>query len=90
VLVRRDPQAIVRSCIRTPFMKGRKFKQGWIDWVQEHEFRMDDLKSSGAQVLELWPDPTEPTSFKETIEGVGLEYDEETVLEALEPSAWHG
>ena len=73
ILVRRDPKAIVDSCIRTPFMKGRTYKAGWIEWVQEHEFRMADLKASGASVVECWPDPSEPESFRA----------------ALEPDAWH-
>jgi hypothetical protein len=90
VLVRRDPKAIVASCMRTPFMKGRPYKAGWIEWVQEHEFRMADLKASGANVVEVWPDPNDPESFRPALAQAGCVYDEAKILAALEPSAWHG
>lgn len=89
ILVRRDPRAIVASCIRTPFMKGRTYKQGWIDWVQDHEFRMDDLKASGARVVEVWPDPENPESFRPAVEAAGLPWNEQAVRRALVPEAWH-
>lgn len=89
VLVRRDPKEIVASCIRTPFMKGRKYKQGWIEWVQEHEFRMEDLKASRANLVEVWPDPDEVGSFREAVAHAGLRWDPGAVRRALQPSAWH-
>lgn len=89
VLVRRDPAAIVKSCIRTPFMKGRTYKAGWIAWVKEHELRLDDLKNSGVKWVECWPDPDEPESFREAVEFCGLTYEPTTVATILEPGAWH-
>jgi hypothetical protein len=89
VLVRRDPKEIVDSCIRTPFMKKRQFKAGWIEWVQEHEFRMNDLKESGANVCEIWPDPHEPECFREAVEFCGLRWDQSAVRSRLVPDAWH-
>lgn len=89
IIVRRDPKAIVDSCIRTPFMKGRTYKAGWIEWVQDHEFRIGDLKAAGVRFVEIWPDPHEPESFREAIEFAGLRFNAETVAGALDPSAWH-
>lgn len=89
VLVRRDPKEIVDSCIRTPFMRGRMYKAGWIEWVQEHELRMDDLKASGVPLCEIWPDPTEPESFREVVEFCGLPFDRRAVGRSLKPDAWH-
>jgi len=89
VLVRRDARAIARSCLRTPFMKRRKYLAGWLDWVQEHEDRMEDLKISGARVLEIWPDPNEPEGFRPMIEALGLPYDSKAVASALVPEAYH-
>lgn len=89
IIVRRDPKAIVDSCIRTPFMKGRKFKAGWIEWAQEHEWRIEDLKDSGVEYVEIWPDPYDPESFREVVERCGLTFEAEIVAQALEPGAWH-
>lgn len=89
VLVRRDSKDIVKSCIRTPFMKGRTYKAGWEEWVREHEIRMSDLRKSGAEVVEVWPDPSSPGTFREAVEACGLKWDPQTVARALEPEAWH-
>lgn len=89
VLVRRDAKAIVASCIRTPFMKGRPFKQGWIEWVQDHEQRLADLKASGVDFHEVWPDPTEPEVFQSVAEWCGLIWDPVAVSQFLVPNAWH-
>jgi hypothetical protein len=89
ILVRRDRKAIARSCLRASFMCEREFMAGWLDWVDEHLARMDDLKASGADVLEVWPDPSNPAVFRPIIEAAGLVYDEQTVAGALVPSAWN-
>lgn len=89
LLVRRDRKAIARSCLRTPFMRKRSFLAGWLEWAAEHEARMEDLKASGARVLEIWPDAADPGGFRETIEALGLVWDEDKVRGALVPEAWH-
>jgi len=89
VLVRRDRKAIALSCQRTPFMQKRSFLAGWLEWVDEHEARMDDLRASGARVLEIWPDAGDVASFRPLVEELGLEWDEAKVEAALVPSAWH-
>jgi hypothetical protein len=88
VLVRREPKAIARSCLRTPFMRGYGYMAGWLRWVQEHEVRMDDLRASGARVLEIWPDPHEPEGFRPIVEELGLVWNEERVRAALVPGSW--
>lgn len=89
VLVRRDAKAIARSCLRTKFMRRRTYYQSWLDWVEEHEERMADLKAAGADVFEIWPDPSEPESFRGLLEFCGLEFDADKVRGALVPEAWH-
>jgi hypothetical protein len=88
ILVRRDPKSIVDSCIRCPFMKGRAYKAGWVEWVQEHEFRFADLKASGANVFEIWPDPTDSESFRELIAFAGLRFERGLIEAALVPEAY--
>ena len=89
VIVRRDPQAIVASCMRTPFMRKRQGTDGWARWVQEHEFRIADLRASGVEYLEIWPNPSDPESFREVVEFAGCEWDAEAVQAFLNPKAWH-
>lgn len=89
IIVRRDRMEIARSCYRTPFMKRRKTVSGWLDWVDEHERRMTDLTMTHPDLFEFWPKPNEPERFRQLLTWLGLEYDEDKVLEALVPEAWH-
>jgi len=89
VLVRRETDAIVRSCLRAPFMKRRRTRADWTAWVEEHRQRMSDLRRSGADILEIWPDASRPYTFRDLVMELGLEYDEERVKAALVPKAWH-
>jgi hypothetical protein len=89
VLVRRDRMAIARSCLRTPFMKRRTYLAGWLAWVDEHLHRMEALRAAGARIIEVWPDANRPESFRDLIEGLGLEFNAAKVDEALVPTAWH-
>lgn len=89
ILVRRDKKAIVRSCQRAPFMNRLTYVAGWLKWVEHHEACMDDLKASGANVIEVWPDAFDPDVFRPLVEALGLEWNEEAVRKALVPDAWH-
>lgn len=80
---------IARSCLRTPFMKRRTYLAGWLDWVDEHLKRIHDLRDSGAEVIEIWPDAFDPESFRPLVEALGLTFDEAEVEKALVPDAWH-
>jgi hypothetical protein len=90
ILVRRERKNIARSCQRAKFMDGYTYFAGWLHWVDEHLERMADLKKAGARVVEIWPDPMEPETFRDIIEAADLTFDAEAVRAALVPEAWHG
>lgn len=82
VLVRRQKEDIVKSCMRTPFMYGRKTQKEWLDWVKHHIALIDSLKSSHSQVKEVWYEDLivgnlEPV--RELISWLGLEYHQDYV-----------
>jgi len=37
IVVRRNPEDIADSCMRTPFMRKYNTVEGWLSWVKEHE-----------------------------------------------------
>lgn len=54
VLVRRQKEGIVKSCMRTPFMRGRQTELDWLEWVNSHIALMDALMLEHNQVMEIW------------------------------------
>ena len=70
-------------------MKRRTYFQDWLDWVDEHLYRMQDLQEAGANVIEVWPDAFNAESFRPLVESLGLEFNAEKIDAALIPSAWH-
>ncbi len=43
LIVRRDREAIVDDCLRTPFMRFHKTREGWRLWVKAHMDRINSL-----------------------------------------------
>ena len=94
VVVRRDVEGFINSCLRTHFMKqhsqDRKF---WENFVQEYLVRIDALKNSGATVLEISSPEVIAGNFeglKELVSQLHLEYREEELKEFITPAYWHG
>jgi len=82
VLVRRQKEAIVKSCKRTPFMNGRNTEAGWLEWVNHHIMLMACLKAVHSKVCELWYEDLlvgNLTPLRECITWLGLEYHKDYV-----------
>ncbi|WP_317931645.1 sulfotransferase [Halioxenophilus sp. WMMB6] len=57
VIVRRNPDDIIDSCLRTHFMAHHSPKrQFWQDFVDQYQLRLMGLKNSAAQVFEISAD----------------------------------
>ncbi|MCP3850092.1 MAG: hypothetical protein GY694_07640 [Gammaproteobacteria bacterium] len=94
LVVRRDEEGFINSCLRTDFMKqhsqNRKF---WKKFAQEYEIRINALKESGATVLEIYsPDVIkgDVENLKELISQLSLVYREKALKEFITPAYWHG
>ena len=77
VLVRRQANSIVKSCMRAPFMHRRTTPEQWLDWVEDHEKLMDALKSVKKEVREIWYEDLingNLESMQKIIEWLGLEW----------------
>lgn len=53
IIVRRCDEGIVKSCLRTPFMRHYRDKQGWQYWVDEHKKRFVEMKAAGLDICEV-------------------------------------
>lgn len=89
IIVRRNTDDIIRSCLHTPFMRAFKNTDGWRRWVEHHIRCFREMEEANLNVMEVWPDPAQPLSFKNMISWLGLKWDEEKVTDFLDPSLYH-
>lgn len=87
VVVRRDPECIANSCLRTHFMKAYDTREGWLGWVAEHERRFEAMKAAGLNVVETWPASfiADPEGFRPVADHCGLAFDAAAVRTAIDP-----
>ena len=92
VIVRRDPNDIVNSCLRTSFMRGHWTRGGWLGWVAEHEKRFEEMHDAKLNVLEVWPQRAingDLTELQMIVNSLSLTWDFDKVREFVTPSLWH-
>lgn len=93
VIVRRDANDIARSCLQTYFMRAYRDVLGWLRWVEVHEKRFAQMKTAGLQVREVWPAKIIAGDFeeiKETVQWLGLEWNDNLVRAFVSPELWGG
>lgn len=81
VIVRRDKEEIIDSCLRTHFMNQHSHERAfWERWVDETEKRLEELKKY-VDYIEVWP----PENLQEMVSDLGLEWTEEADIFISEP-----
>lgn len=92
VIVRRRAKEIVNSCMRTGFMRGYQTEEGWMGWVEEHIARFNEMLNADLDLREMWPQEMIDGSFteaKSVIDWLGLKWNEEKVIDFVEPKYWN-
>lgn len=92
VVVRRDPNDIVNSCLRTSFMRAYRTRAGWLGWVAEHEKRFEEMHDAKLNILEVWPQRAingDLTELQMAVNSLGLNWNFDRVREFVTPSLWH-
>jgi len=94
VIVRRETEEIVESCMRTGFMRKRSTREEWREWVRIHELRFQEMIDAEAiDVEEVWPREFFVGDFlrvRDMIEWLGLEWKGDEVIEFVSPALWNG
>jgi hypothetical protein len=88
IIVRRSAQGIIGSCLRTPFMKAYGNADGWQRWLDHHLAAFNAMRSAGLDVVEVWPDPANPESFRPAVEHAGLTFDANKAAACVDPEKW--
>ncbi len=93
VIVRREDDDIINSCIHTGFMRAYNTAEGWQGWIDVHLRRFSEMKSSGLNYREVWPSKFVAGDYSEiqdVIEWLGLEFDESIVEDMVVPNKFKG
>jgi len=94
LVVRRDEEGFINSCLRTYFMKQHSQNRDfWKKFAEEYRLRINALINSGANVLEISsPDVVNGQfeNLKEVVSRLGLTYREKELKEFISPAYWHG
>ena len=93
LVVRRDEEGFINSCLRTRFMKQHSLDHDfWKKFAEEYQVRINALKDSGANVLEISSPEVISGNFehlKKIVSQLGLTYRENEVKEFISPTFWH-
>jgi len=95
VLVRREREELIDACCRTSFMNiaqyGVRDREFWAQLVDEYLERAEELKASGANVIEVDANALikgDISSLKPVIENAGLDWDPEKIKKNIMPNLW--
>lgn len=92
VIVRREEDGIVNSCLKTGFMRAFRNAKGWRGWVQHHLVRFQEMRDAGLDVVEVWPSKVIVGNFgemKNAISHIGLNWNRDIIHDFIEPRLWH-
>lgn len=93
IIVKRESKDIAASCMRTGFMRAYNSESGWMEWIETHLNRFEEMKTQkGLNVFEIWPQKMiegDLTEIRECItKYLGMEWKEKEVLNFIAPALW--
>lgn len=93
VLVRRNEPGIINSCLKTRFMRAFRTVEGWQGWINIHNERFREMKSSpDLQIKEVWPDKLfagiSQGGYPELVQWLDLTWNEEVFTGFVDPVLW--
>lgn len=90
VIVRRDKERIVDSCMNTSFMWSHKKREPWNEWVEAHEQRFSEMHKE-LDAIEVWPDEVvrNPHAFQLVTSFCDLPFDLHATEQCIDKGKWH-
>ncbi len=92
IIVRRNDDDIVNSCMKTGFMNAYSYPGGWHTWVKAHKNRFREMITANLNVHQIWPQKMISGDYREIealINKTGLTWKEQQVKEFISPTLWH-
>ena len=93
IIVRRDPEDIISSCLKTGFMRAYTTRDGWMKWVKIHLKRFEEMRSAGLDVMDVWPSKIIAGDYEESMEAInhiGLSWNQDVIEDFISPRLWSG
>jgi len=87
IIVRRRPPDIIDSCLKTAYMVAYKDREGWLEWIHEHEKLFVGMIQAGVNCKVVWPERMASGDYKqmaETLEWLGLPWKND-IMSIVEP-----
>jgi len=91
IIVRRRSTDIVRSCLKTGFMRAYRNENGWMSWIDDHKERFIEMRNAGLNVQYVWPQrmiDRDLTEIKRVVNLFGLNWNQNKVESFIEPALW--
>lgn len=91
IIVRRRPNDIIESCLKTGYMTAYKDRAGWLKWIHIHERLFVSMIEAGVNCKQVWPERMVNGDYQqiiEMVEWIGLEWDPK-VIEIIDPLLWN-
>lgn len=93
IIIRRQSKDIVKSCLKTSFMRAYNNENDWYKWVDYHKDRFLEMKQAGLDIHCVWPQKMIDFDLLEigtVIAKLGLKWDQKVVEDFIEPAYWSG
>ena len=89
VIVRREDELVIDSCMKVHFMHKHKTREGWRRWIEHHKMLFSQMKQV-LNVWEIWPDPERMDLLRWLVESLGgLEWRQDAVEEFVDRKLWN-
>lgn len=93
IIVRRETEHIIASCLNTSFMKKQSSDyQFWVNWANEYLTRLETLKQTQCSWSEIWSPKIINGELDELailVEQLGLHWQPKIAQQFINPDYWH-
>ncbi len=94
IIVRRDSNEIVNSCINTSFMAQHSTDpDSWYPWIDQYLLRLDRLKQTTNRWHEIWPGKLvsgDMQPLQGLVEDLQLNWNPDEISRFINKDYWHG
>jgi len=91
IIVRRNTDDIINSCLRTRFMNAFLDRDGWKWWVEQHLLKFEEMISNGLNVKVVWAEDIvrgDQNVISELVDWLGLKWNPE-IDSFIDPTLWN-
>ena len=91
IIVRRRPNDIIESCLKTGYMTAYNDREGWLKWIHFHEKIFVKMIEAGLNCKQIWPERMVNGDYQqiiEMIEWLNLIWKPE-IVDVIDPLLWN-